>query len=145
MGHSNEQVDVQVCHIEVKGVDEALHHKHIENGLCHEVASLLSKVLSELSCCIATFPLSCVKVNEELWSLNKLILVILGCLLDDISIVAKLFKDAFVELVSIKNVGLRGIIFFRVISLYILFLLRYVAFVLTAGATSIGCRTIQLL
>ena len=88
MRHSYQQVDMQVLNRKVEGVDEALHSQHVKDRLGHEVARFLTKVLSELGRCVSSFPITSLKIYQELWSLNQLVLVILCCLLDDLSVIA---------------------------------------------------------
>lgn len=61
-------------------------------------------MLTELGGSISPLPLTCFEVHQVLRPLNQLVLVILGSLLDNGSIVSKIFEYAFVELIAIKVV-----------------------------------------
>ena len=103
-------------------------------------------MLAELSGCIAIFPLSCLETYEVFGALNKLVFVVLCGFLDDLSVIFQLFKDPLVKLVAVEGVRFRGLVFIRIIIHEItVVVLRDVAFILAAIATSVACRSIQLL
>ena len=88
----------------LEGVDKALHYEDVEDALSNEVTSFLSKVPSELLCCITSFPLTAFKAHEELGAFYKLVSIILSSFLHDSFIIFQLFKYSSFVIIFVEDV-----------------------------------------